>query len=63
MKKINLIKTAVAVALLFAVNIDANAQFGGLKGLANKAKKAVTEKAEEKINNKVKEKTSDVVSA
>ncbi len=63
MKKINLIKTAVAVALLFAVNIDANAQFGGLKGLANKAKKAVTDKAEEKINNKVKEKTNDVVSA
>ena len=63
MKKINLIKAAVAVALLFAVNLDANAQFGGLKGLANKAKKAVTNKAEEKINNKVKEKTSDVVSA
>ncbi len=35
-------KMAMAVALLFAVNVNADAQFGGLKKLANKAKEAVT---------------------
>lgn len=43
MKKENLTKVAVAVALLFAVNMEADAQFGNL---LNKAKKAVKEKAE-----------------
>ena len=50
MKKINVLKYAVAVALLFAVNNEANAQFGKLKSLANKAKNAVTEKVEQKTN-------------
>ena len=35
-------KIAMAVALLFAVNMNADAQFGKLKGLANKAKEAVS---------------------
>lgn len=35
-------KIAMAVGLLFAVNMNADAQFGKLKGLANKAKEAVT---------------------
>ena len=43
MKKENLMKVAVAVALLFAVNMEADAQFGNL---LNKAKKVVKEKAE-----------------
>ena len=43
MKKENLTKVAVAVALLFAVNMEADAQFGNL---LNKAKKVVKEKAE-----------------
>ena len=34
-------KVAVAVALLFAVNMEADAQFGKLKNLAKKAKEAV----------------------
>lgn len=55
MKKMNLLKVAVAIALLFTVNMNANAQFGGLKGLAKKAKQAVTEQIEEKttVNNPV----------
>lgn len=35
-------KIAMAVVLLFAVNMNADAQFGKLKGLANKAKEAVS---------------------
>lgn len=35
-------KIAMAVTLLFAVNMNADAQFGKLKGLANKAKEAVS---------------------
>lgn len=46
MKRMNIMKVAVAIALLFAVNMDANAQFGKLKGLAKKAKEVVTEKVE-----------------
>ena len=38
----NFMKFAMAVALLFAVNMNANAQFGKLKGLANKAKETVS---------------------
>ena len=30
MKKMNLLKVAVAIALLFTVNMNANAQFGNL---------------------------------
>ena len=46
MNRLNLLKIAVAIALLFTVNMDANAQFGKLKSLAKKAKEAVTEKVE-----------------
>lgn len=46
MKKMNLLKLAAAIALLFAVNMNANAQFGNL---LNKAKKAVKEKAEKVV--------------
>lgn len=35
-------KLVMAAALLFAVNMNANAQFGKLKGLANKAKETVS---------------------
>lgn len=35
MKKENLMKVAVAVALLFAVNMEADAQFGNLLNKAN----------------------------
>ena len=35
MKKENLTKVAVAVALLFAVNMEADAQFGNLLNKAN----------------------------
>ena len=40
-----IVKTLVAAALLVAGAGEADAQFGKLKGLANKAKKAVTEEA------------------
>lgn len=40
MKKI--VKFAMAAVMLFAVNMNADAQFGGLKKLANKAKEAVS---------------------
>ena len=41
MKTLNIMKVAVAIALLFAVNMEADAQFGKLKNLAKKAKEAV----------------------
>lgn len=47
MKKMNLLKLAAAMALLFTVNMNANAQFGNL---LNKAKRAAKEKAEKVIN-------------
>lgn len=50
MEKRNLLKYAVAVAMLFAVSTNADAQFGGLKNLANKAKKAIKDKAESVVN-------------
>ena len=46
MKHETFLRVAFAAALLFGANIGAQAQFGGLKGLANKAKKAVKEKVE-----------------
>ena len=39
-QKSNILKVTMAAALLFAVNMDTNAQFGKLKGLADKAKSA-----------------------
>ena len=50
MKTMKFVKYEIAVAMLFTVNTEANAQFGKLKGLANKAKNAVTEKVEQKTN-------------
>lgn len=47
----NLTKLAVAVAMLFAVNMSANAQLGGL---LNKAKKAVTNEATQSAQEKKK---------
>ena len=59
MKKICLIsKMTVAIALLFAVNINADAQFGNLRGLANKAKKALKDKTEDVINGTTSSATS-----
>lgn len=37
-----IVKFAMAAVMLFAVNMNADAQFGGLKKLANKAKEAVS---------------------
>ena len=60
MKKMNLMKVAVAVALLFAVNMEADAQFGKLKNLAKKAKEVVTEKVDvPQVNNPVSDVTND----
>ena len=58
MKASNISKIAVAVALLFVVNINADAQFGSLKGLANKAKKALKDKTEDVINGTTSSTTS-----
>lgn len=51
--KANYLKIAMAAALLFAVNMNADAQFGKLKGIADKAKSTTkkVEKAEEKTTN------------
>ena len=45
----NLLKLAMAAAMLFAVNMNADAQFGKLKGLADKAK-STTKKVEKAEN-------------
>lgn len=45
MKKLNVMKVVVAIALLFAVNVNVNAQFGNLM---NKAKKAVAKETVQK---------------
>lgn len=39
-QKSNILKVTMAAALLFAVNMNTNAQFGKLKGMADKAKSA-----------------------
>ena len=54
--KANLLKLAMAAAMLFAVNMNADAQFGKLKGLADKAKS--TSKKVEKAENQ----SSDAIS-
>ena len=46
-KKQFFMRMVMAVVIAFGVQATAYAQFGGLKGLANKAKKAVKEKVEE----------------
>ena len=40
-KKQMMMRMVMAVVIAFGVQATASAQFGGLKGLANKAKKAV----------------------
>ena len=52
-------KIAMAVALLFAVNMNADAQFGKLKGLADKAK-STTKTVEKAENNSTVSKVSNV---
>ena len=54
--KANYLKIAMAVAMLFAANMNANAQFGKLKGIADKAKNT-TKKVE-----KAESQSSDAVS-
>lgn len=56
MMKANLLKIGMAVALLFAVNMNADAQLGKLKGIADKAK-STTKKVE-----KAENQSSDAVS-
>ena len=52
MKKNQMIaKTLVVSMLLLGGAVSANAQFGGLKGLAKKAKDAAKDKVEQKIDN------------
>lgn len=51
MKKENLFRLAVAVAMLFVVNMNADAQFGKLKGIADKAK-STSKKVENAENGK-----------
>ena len=48
-------KLSMAVALLFAVNMNADAQFGKLKKLANKAKETVTNTENTTVSNPVEE--------
>ncbi len=48
-KSNNILRLMMAVALLFAVSMNADAQFGKLKGLADKAKS--TTKKVEKVEN------------
>jgi hypothetical protein len=56
MKKNQMIaKTMMVSMLLLGGAVSANAQFGGLKGLANKAKKAAKDKVEEKVEDTKKE--------
>ncbi|MBO7419318.1 MAG: hypothetical protein J6U14_10370 [Bacteroidaceae bacterium] len=50
MKQKIILKLTVAIALLFAGNLGANAQFGGLRGLVKEAKKAVTDKTDNAVN-------------
>ena len=52
MKQTNFLKLAMAAAMLLAVNTEASAQFGKLKGLADKAKKAVTQEAGQSVQEK-----------
>jgi len=57
MKKESVIRLAVAVAMLFVVNVNADAQFGKLKGIADKAKST-----SKKVENAENSKTANTVS-
>lgn len=61
--KANLLKLAMAAAMLFAVNMNADAQFGKLKKLADKAKDAVSNTENTTVSNPVSEGTSDFTSS
>ena len=54
--------SVMAFAAMFAFNMGANAQFGSLRGLANKAKKAVKEKVNE-TKSSVQETATSTVSS
>lgn len=55
----NILKVAMAAALLFAVNMNADAQLGKLKGIANKAKSA-TKTVERAENDQMVSKVTNV---
>ena len=59
----NIVKIAKAAAMLFAVNMNADAQFGKLKKLADKAKDAVSNTENTTVSNPVSEGTSDFTSS
>lgn len=59
----NIIKLSIAAAMLFAVNMNADAQFGKLKELADKAKDAVSNTENTTVGNPVSEGTSDFTSS
>ena len=59
----NIVKIAMAAAMLFAVNMNADAQFGKLKKLADKAKDAVSNTENTTVSNPVSEGTSDFTSS
>ncbi len=54
--------SVMAFAAMFAFNMGANAQFGSLRGLANKAKKAVKEKVND-TKSSVQETATSTVSS
>jgi hypothetical protein len=56
MKKMNVMKAVVAIALLFTVNVNVNAQFGNL---VKKAKNAVTKETVQKGQEKQAQQTQD----
>ena len=51
----NIVKIAMAATMLFAVNMNADAQFGKLKKLADKAKETVTNTENTTVSNPVTE--------
>ena len=52
MKKSTILRLSLAVAMMFSVSINADAQLGKLKGLADKAKKTVSQDADQSTSEK-----------
>lgn len=52
-KNQTIVRIMAAIVIVFGVELTASAQLGGLKGLANKAKKAAKEKADDTKNHAV----------
>ena len=52
MKKSTILRLSLAVAMMFSVSINADAQLGKLKGLADKAKKTVSQDADQSASEK-----------